>query len=92
MDYKTEYITDVRFQNNIYTMNYGAGVKPDIVCIAKSLSGGFYPISAVLVDNNVMDCIKSGHHGSTFGGNPTNNCSLPHEDKSFFFSQGVIIL
>ncbi|WAQ87856.1 hypothetical protein PtA15_8A763 [Puccinia triticina] len=36
----------------------------------KSLSGGFYPVSAVLADENIMDVIKPGEHGSTFGGNP----------------------
>lgn len=45
-------------------------VKPDIVILAKSLSAGYYPVSAVLADNKVMDLIKPGDHGSTFGGNP----------------------
>lgn len=38
--------------------------------MGKALSGGFYPVSAVLADNNVMDCIRPGDHGSTYGGNP----------------------
>jgi len=46
------------------------GVRPDVVTLAKSLSGGFYPISAVLADNDVMLTINPGEHGSTFGGNP----------------------
>lgn len=41
-----------------------------MVCLGKSLSGGFMPISAVLANNNIMDHIKPGQHGSTFGGNP----------------------
>lgn len=45
-------------------------VKPDLLCLGKSLSGGFYPISAVLGNNDVMDVITPGTHGSTFGGNP----------------------
>ncbi len=45
-------------------------VKPDILCLGKALSGGVLPISAVLADNQVMDCITPGTHGSTFGGNP----------------------
>jgi len=45
-------------------------VKPDLVTLAKSLSGGFMPISAVLADNDVMGVINPGEHGSTFGGNP----------------------
>lgn len=38
--------------------------------MGKALSGGFYPVSAVLADNAVMDLIKPGDHGSTYGGNP----------------------
>lgn len=44
--------------------------KPDILILGKALSGGFYPVSAVLADNGVMDVIRPGQHGSTFGGNP----------------------
>ncbi|CEF65542.1 Ornithine aminotransferase, mitochondrial [Strongyloides ratti] len=45
-------------------------VRPDIVVLGKALSGGTYPISAVLADNPIMLCITPGTHGSTFGGNP----------------------
>jgi ornithine--oxo-acid transaminase len=45
-------------------------VKPDIVVIGKALSGGFYPISAILCDNHIMNVLHPGDHGSTFGGNP----------------------
>ncbi|MBP1841110.1 ornithine--oxo-acid transaminase [Formosa algae] len=45
-------------------------VKPDLLILGKALSGGAYPVSAVLADNVVMDVIKPGNHGSTFGGNP----------------------
>ncbi|MCX7548665.1 ornithine--oxo-acid transaminase [Xanthomarina sp. F1114] len=45
-------------------------VKPDVLVLGKALSGGAYPVSAVLADNNVMDVIRPGNHGSTFGGNP----------------------
>ncbi|MEO9967517.1 MAG: ornithine--oxo-acid transaminase [Reichenbachiella sp.] len=45
-------------------------VKPDIVIMGKALSGGVYPVSAVMADNHIMDVIKPGQHGSTFGGNP----------------------
>jgi len=41
-----------------------------MVTLGKSLSGGFIPISCVLADNEVMDLIKPGDHGSTFGGSP----------------------
>lgn len=45
-------------------------VKPDILILGKALSGGVYPVSAVLTGNEVMEVIKPGQHGSTFGGNP----------------------
>lgn len=44
--------------------------KPDILILGKALSGGAYPVSAVLADNEIMMVIKPGQHGSTFGGNP----------------------
>ena len=46
------------------------GVRPDVLILGKALSGGLLPISAVLADKEVMDCIHPGEHGSTFGGNP----------------------
>ncbi len=44
--------------------------KPDILVLGKALSGGVYPVSAVLADDEIMHVIKPGQHGSTFGGNP----------------------
>lgn len=46
------------------------GVHPDILILGKALSGGTYPVSAVLADDEIMLTIKPGQHGSTFGGNP----------------------
>lgn len=46
------------------------GVKPDILILGKALSGGVFPVSAALADNEIMMTIKPGEHGSTFGGNP----------------------
>ncbi len=46
------------------------GVRPDILILGKALSGGVFPVSAVLADDPVMMVIKPGQHGSTFGGNP----------------------
>jgi len=46
------------------------GVKPDMLILGKALSGGVYPISVVLANDDIMLCIKPGQHGSTFGGNP----------------------
>ena len=45
-------------------------VKPDILILGKALSGGVFPVSAVLADDEIMMCIQPGEHGSTFGGNP----------------------
>ena len=45
-------------------------VKPDILVLGKALSGGVYPVSAVLSSNEIMNVIRPGNHGSTFGGNP----------------------
>lgn len=45
-------------------------VKPDVLILGKALSGGAYPVSAVLANDAIMNVIKPGQHGSTFGGNP----------------------
>lgn len=45
-------------------------VRPDILVLGKAMSGGVYPVSAVLADDKIMMCIKPGEHGSTYGGNP----------------------
>jgi ornithine--oxo-acid transaminase len=45
-------------------------VKPDVLVLGKALSGGVYPVSAVLANNDIMNVIQPGNHGSTFGGNP----------------------
>jgi ornithine--oxo-acid transaminase len=48
-------------------------VNPDILILGKAISGGVFPVSAVLADDNIMMCIRPGEHGSTFGGNPLAN-------------------
>lgn len=45
-------------------------VRPDILILGKALSGGMYPVAAVLADDHIMLTIKPGQHGSTYGGNP----------------------
>jgi ornithine--oxo-acid transaminase len=45
-------------------------IQPDILILGKALSGGAYPVSAVLANDDIMNVIKPGQHGSTFGGNP----------------------
>ena len=46
------------------------GVRPDVLILGKALSGGVYPVSAMLADAAVMDVFRPGDHGSTYGGNP----------------------
>ncbi|MDP1815415.1 MAG: aminotransferase class III-fold pyridoxal phosphate-dependent enzyme, partial [Leadbetterella sp.] len=45
-------------------------IQPDILILGKAISGGVYPVSAVLANDEIMNVIKPGQHGSTFGGNP----------------------
>ena len=45
-------------------------VKPDVLILGKAISGGVFPVSAVLANNEIMEVIRPGNHGSTFGGNP----------------------
>ncbi len=54
------------------------GVKPDGLIVGKALSGGFYPVSAFLADDEVMGVFHPGDHGSTFGGNPLG-CAVARE-------------
>lgn len=53
-----------------YSCQHQPEVRPDILILGKALSGGVFPVSAVLADDDIMLCIKPGEHGSTFGGNP----------------------
>lgn len=50
--------------------HYYEEVRPDIVIVGKALGGGFYPVSGILADSEILDVFKPGTHGSTFGGNP----------------------
>ena len=64
-------------------------VRPDMVTIGKALSGGFYPVSAVLTDAHIMDVIQPGEHGSTFGGNPLAS-AIAHEALNVLMEEGLI--
>jgi len=64
-------------------------VRPDMVTLAKSLSGGLLPISAVLADSQVMDVLVPGSHGSTFGGNPLA-CKVLQAALDVVFEEGLI--
>ncbi len=61
--------TGVARTGQLLAVNY-EDVKPDILILGKAVSGGVYPVSAVLADDEIMMVIKPGQHGSTFGGNP----------------------
>ncbi|MEL6406298.1 MAG: ornithine--oxo-acid transaminase [Chloroflexota bacterium] len=64
-------------------------VRADMVTIGKALSGGFYPVSAVLTDSNIMDMFKPGDHGSTFGGNPLG-AAIANEALSVLIEEDMI--
>ncbi len=65
------------------------GVRADMITLGKALSGGFYPVSAVLTDNPVMEVIKPGDHGSTFGGNPLG-AAVAREALRVLVEEGLI--
>jgi ornithine--oxo-acid transaminase len=65
------------------------GVRPDMVVIGKALSGGFYPVSAVLADEPVMKLFVPGEHGSTFGGNPLA-CAIAREALKVIVEENLI--
>lgn len=65
------------------------GVEADVTLIGKALSGGFYPVSAVLSNTAVLDVLKPGEHGSTFGGNPLA-CAVAREALKVLVEEGLI--
>jgi ornithine--oxo-acid transaminase len=64
-------------------------VRPDMVTIGKALSGGFYPISAVLSSREILGVFHPGDHGSTFGGNPLA-CAVAQEALHVLIEEGLI--
>ena len=54
----------------MFAYEHEAGVRPDVVILGKALSGGLYPVSAIVADDEVMGVFTPGDHGSTYGGNP----------------------
>ena len=65
------------------------GVEADLTLVGKALSGGFYPISAVLSNLEVMEVLKPGEHGSTFGGNPLA-CAVARMALRVLIEEGMI--
>ncbi|MEC9266646.1 MAG: ornithine--oxo-acid transaminase [Alphaproteobacteria bacterium] len=65
------------------------GVEADLTLVGKALSGGFYPISAVLSNSEVLGVLQPGQHGSTFGGNPLA-CAIAREALKVLVEEGMI--
>ena len=65
------------------------GIEADLTLIGKALSGGYYPISAVLSNKEVMDVLRPGEHGSTFGGNPLA-CAIARTALKVLVDEGMI--
>jgi ornithine--oxo-acid transaminase len=64
------------------------GVRPDILILGKAISGGVYPVSAVLADDDIMLVIRPGEHGSTYGGNPLA-CKVAMEALQVIKDEGL---
>ncbi len=65
------------------------GIEADLTLVGKALSGGFYPISAVLSNKEVMDVLRPGEHGSTFGGNPLA-CAIARTALRVLVEEGMV--
>src|SRR6202048_316307 len=65
------------------------GIEADVTLLGKALSGGFYPVSAVLSNNEVLGTLKPGQHGSTFGGNPLA-CAVARAALKVLIEEGMI--
>ncbi len=64
------------------------GIEPDVVIVGKALSGGFYPVSAVLASREVLGVFSPGDHGSTFGGNPLG-CAVARAALRVIVDEGL---
>lgn len=65
------------------------GIEADVTLLGKALSGGFYPVSAVLSNNDVLGTLRPGQHGSTFGGNPLA-CAVARAAMRVLVDEGMI--
>ena len=65
------------------------GIEADVTLLGKALSGGFYPVSAVLSNNDVLGTLRPGQHGSTFGGNPLA-CAVARAAMRVLIEEGMI--
>lgn len=69
--------------------SYAEGVKPDVMIVGKALSGGCYPVSAVLASREVMSVFRPGDHGSTYGGNPLG-CAVARAALRVLVDEGMV--
>lgn len=69
--------------------SYAEGVKPDMMIVGKALSGGCYPVSAVLASRDVLSVFRPGDHGSTYGGNPLG-CAVARAALRVLVDEGLI--
>src|SRR6185369_15742339 len=65
------------------------GIEADVTLVGKALSGGFYPVSAVLSNSEVLGVLQPGQHGSTFGGNPLA-CAIARAALKVLTEEGMI--
>lgn len=65
------------------------GIEADVTLLGKALSGGFYPVSAVLSNNDVLGTLRPGQHGSTFGGNPLA-CAVARAAMRVLVEEGMV--
>ncbi|MEM7505284.1 MAG: ornithine--oxo-acid transaminase [Pseudomonadota bacterium] len=65
------------------------GIEADVTLVGKALSGGFYPVSAVLSNSEVLGVLKPGQHGSTFGGNPLG-CAIARAAMRALVEEGMV--
>jgi ornithine--oxo-acid transaminase len=65
------------------------GIQADMTLVGKALSGGFYPVSAVLADPAILDVLRPGQHGSTFGGNPLA-CAIARAALRVLQEEGMV--
>lgn len=65
------------------------GIEADLTLVGKALSGGYYPVSAVLSNTEVMDVLQPGEHGSTFGGNPLA-CAIARAALKVLVEEGMV--
>ena len=73
----------------MFAFQHEEGVKPDVLILGKALSGGFYPVSAVISRKDLLEVFKPGDHGSTFGGNPLG-CKVALEALNVLVEENLV--